>query len=258
MGPNLPTGPRARPGPLAHWAQAHCAQGPNMKPFCMPKQPRWVASIWHKLDSVFDPIFVQGPQTGFLMIFGRFFGVLGSGSGLKMLLGPVRSFSRSRFLISSILDPFRLNFDILGRPQYCVFLQDREYSSSSATRQFSPNPSYLRSGELVLPWDTKNRSSHTQIIHIEFLRAQMYLKSAKTESTPPSEHMDIFAENTLLAPRGVWEAQCVKTLVVFQPKWRERPFRVDETTPSVTKSAACAQKLMGAPGDGFASHPPGP
>ena len=106
-----------------------------------------------------------------------FFVVLGSGSGLKMLLGPVRSFSRSRFLISSILDPFRVNFGILGRPQYCVFLQDRE-CSSSATRKFSPNPSYLRSGELVLPWDTKNRSSHTQIVHIDILRAQMYLKSA--------------------------------------------------------------------------------
>ena len=153
----------------------------------------------------------EGPQTGFLTFFGcqgvevgtknrskidpkwkrrweaswdRFFddfwsilGVLGSGSGLKMLLGPVRSFSRSRFLISSILDPFRVNFGILGRPQYCVFLQDRD-CSSSATRKFSPNPSYLRSGELVLPWDTKNRSSHTQIVHIDILRAQMYLKSA--------------------------------------------------------------------------------
>ena len=67
-----------------------------------------------------------------------------------MLLGPVRSFCRSRFLISSILDPFRFNFGVLGRPQYCVFLQDRE-CSSSATRKFSPNPSYLHSGELVLP-----------------------------------------------------------------------------------------------------------
>ena len=111
------------------------------------------------------------------MIFVRFLWVLGSGSGLKMLLGPVRSFSRSRFLISSILDPFRVNFGILGRPQYCVFLQDRD-CSSSATRKFSPNPSYLRSGELVLVWDTKNRSSHTQIVHIDILRAQMYLKSA--------------------------------------------------------------------------------
>ena len=99
----------------------------------------------------------EGPQTGFLLIFDRFFGVWGSRSGLKMLLGPVRSFSRSRFLISSILDPFRLNFGLLGRPQYCVFLQDRE-CSSSATRQFSPNPSYLHSGEFVLPWDMKNRS----------------------------------------------------------------------------------------------------
>ena len=119
----------------------------------------------------------EGPQTGFLTIFGRFLVVWGSGSGLKMLLGPVRSFSRSRFLISSILDPFRVNFGLLDPPLYCVFLQDRE-CSSSATRKFSPNPSYLRSGELVLPWDTKNRSSHTQIVHIDILRAQMYLKSA--------------------------------------------------------------------------------
>ena len=95
-----------------------------------------------------------------------------------MLLGPVRSFSRFRFLISSILDPFRFNFGILGRIQYCVFLWDRDCSSSSATRKFSPSPSYLRSGELVLPCDTKNRSSHTQIVHIDILRAQMYLKSA--------------------------------------------------------------------------------
>ena len=124
------------------------------------------------------------------MIFDRFFRFLGSGSGLKMLLGPVRSFSRSRFLISSILNPFRLNFGLLGRPQYRVFPQDREFSSS-ATRKFSPNPSYLLSGELVLPWDTKNRSSHTQIVHIEILRAQMYLKSDETEDTFPSEHMDI-------------------------------------------------------------------
>ena len=43
----------------------------------------------------------------------------------------------------------------------------------------------------------------------------MYLKSDETEGTPPSEHMDMFAENTLLAPRGVWEAQCVKTIVFF-------------------------------------------
>ena len=174
-----------------------------------------------------------------------------------MLLGPVRSFSRSRFFISSILDPFRLNFGLLNPPLYCVFLQDRKFSSS-ATRKSGPNPSYLRSGELVLVWDTKNRSTHTQIVHIDILRAQMYLKSAETEGTPPSEHMDIFAKNRLWVPRGVQEAQCVKTIVFFQPKWRERPFRVDETTASVTKSAACAQKLMQAPGGGGDSHPPGP
>ena len=159
-----------------------------------------------------------------------------------MLLGPVRSFSRSRFLISSILDPFRFNFGLLGRPQYCVFLQDRE-CSSSATRKFSPNPSYLLSGELVLVWDTKNQSSHTQIVHIEILRAQMYLKSDETQGSPPSEHMDIFAGNTL-GPERCREVSgrhnVSKPLCFFQPKWRERPFRVDETTASVTKSAACA------------------
>ena len=73
----------------------------------------------------------------------------------------------------------------------------------------------------------------------------MYLKSDETEGTPPSEHMDIFAKNRLWVPRGVWEAQCVKTIVFFQSKWRERPFRLDETTSSVTKSAACAQKFLG-------------
>ena len=143
----------------------------------------------------------EGPETGFLTIVGRFCGFGGSGSDLKMLLGPVRSFSRPRFLISSILDSFRPNFGILGRPQYCVFLQEREYYSS-ATRKFSPNPSYLHSGELVLPWDPKNRSSHTQIIHIEILRAQMYLKSDETEGNLLPEHMNIFARKRLLAPKG--------------------------------------------------------
>ena len=119
-----------------------------------------------------------------------------------MLLGPVRSFSRSRFLISSILDRFRVNFGILGRPQYCVFLQDK-YCCSSATRKFSPNPSYLHSGEFVLVWDAKNRSSHTQIVHIEIMRAQMYLKSDETEGNLLSEHINIFARNRLLVPKGV-------------------------------------------------------
>ena len=68
-------------------------------------------------------------------------------------------------------------------------------------KKSNPNPSYLHSGEFVLPWDAKNRSSHTQIVHIEILRAQMYLKSDETEGTPPSEHMDVFAESTLLGPR---------------------------------------------------------
>ena len=119
-----------------------------------------------------------------------------------MLLGSVQSFSRPRFLMSSILDPFRLNLGLLDPPLYCVFLQDRE-CSSSATRKFSPNPSYLHSGEFVLVWDAKNRSSHTQIVHIEILRAQMYLKSDETEGTPPSEHMDICAKNRFWAP-SIW------------------------------------------------------
>ena len=82
-----------------------------------------------------------------------------------------------------------------------VCLRNREYCSS-ATRKFGPNPSYLRSGEFVLPWDTKNRSSHTQIVHIEILRAQMYLKSDETEGNLLPEHMNIFARNRLLAPKG--------------------------------------------------------
>ena len=83
-----------------------------------------------------------------------------------------------------------------------VCLRNKEYYFS-ATRKSSPNPSYLHSGEFVLVWDPKNRSSHTQIVHIEILRAQMYLKSDETEGTPPSEHMDIFAENRLWVRRGV-------------------------------------------------------
>ena len=68
------------------------------------------------------------------MIFGQLSRVLGPGSGLEMLLGPVRSFSRPRFLISSILDPFWIHFGSkreawLGqaRPQgqhlFCFFLK---------------------------------------------------------------------------------------------------------------------------------------
>ena len=73
----------------------------------------------------------------------------------------------------------------------------------SCHKKSSPNPSYLHSGEFVLPWDAKNRSSHTQIIHIEILRAQMYLKSDETEGNHLSEHMNIFARNKLLVPKGV-------------------------------------------------------
>ena len=155
-----------------------------------------------------------------------------------MLLGPVRSFSRSRFLISSILDPFRLNFCFLGRPLCCVSgrqalyfwkeenvvllsnenfsmsggqrlllfstrrlvsLQDRDCCCSQQEKP-SPNPSYLHSGEFVLPWDPKNRSSHTQIIHIEFLRAQIYLKSAETEGTPPIRAYGYFCQKYTFGP----------------------------------------------------------
>ena len=127
---------------------------------------------------------------------------------------------------------------ILHEEEFCMF--EKQGILFFCNKKSSPNPSYLHSGEFVLVWDTKNQSSHTQIVHIDILRAQMYLKSDETEDTPPSEQMDVFTKNTLLAPRGVWEAQCVKTIMFFQPKCRERPFRVDETTASVTKSAACA------------------
>ena len=166
------------------------------------------------------------PKQVFWLFFATFFRFLGSGSGLKMLLGPVRSFSRSRFLISSILDPFRIIFCILGRPQYCVFLQDRE-CSSSATRKFSPNPSYLHFGEFPWSWDTKSRSSHTQIVHIEILRAQMYLKSDETEGNLLSEHMDIFCQQWTFGPEGCdiifyqynnQFSHFLKTPVLFYPK----------------------------------------
>ena len=104
----------------------------------------------------------------------------------------------------------------LHKENFCMFAKQRILFFCD--KKFSPNPSYLHSGEFVLPWDATNRSSHIQIIHIEILRAQMYLKSAETEGTPPSEHMDIFAKNRLWAPRGVWEAQCVKTIVFFSVK----------------------------------------
>ena len=143
-----------------------------------------------------------------LCSFSRF---LGSGSGLKMLLGPARSFSRSRFL----LNQFRLIFYLLGRPLYCVFLEhrdivflkDRDGSSFQqegflcledrdcccsrreeflyvardrlllfCNKNFSPNPSYLHSGEFVLPWDTKNRPSHTQIVHLEIMGSNVFEK----------------------------------------------------------------------------------
>ena len=66
----------------------------------------------------------------------------------------------------------------------------------------SPDSSLRAFGDTPRSWDTKNRSSHTQIIHIEILRAQMYLKSDETEGNLLPEHMNIFARNRLLAPKG--------------------------------------------------------
>ena len=59
------------------------------------------------------------------MLFGRFLEVLGSGSGLKMLLGPARSFSPSRFFISSILNPFPAFFlHFWASPIFAYFCQN--------------------------------------------------------------------------------------------------------------------------------------
>ena len=46
------------------------------------------------------------------------------------------------------------------------------------------------------------------------------------------------------------EGNCAKTCVFFCRKWRERPFRVHESDLTLTKSAACAQKLAGDRGGG--------
>ena len=43
--------------------------------------------------------------------------------------------------------------------------------------------------------------------------------------------------------RGVLEGKCVKTCVFYCRKWRDRPFRVDGSAPTLTKYRACAQKL---------------
>ena len=57
-----------------------------------------------------DPKQVFGDFWGLGRFFADFWGVLGSGSGLKMLFGPVRSYSRSPFVISTVLDKFRVIF----------------------------------------------------------------------------------------------------------------------------------------------------
>ena len=46
-------------------------------------------------------------------------------------------------------------------------------------------------------------------------------------------------------PRSDVEEKCAETIVFFHGKWRGRPFRVDETSVGVTKSAACQQKVRG-------------
>ena len=76
-----------------------------------------------------------------------------------------------------------------------VCLRNREYCSP-ATRKSSPNPSYLHSGEFVLPWDAKNRSSHTQIVHIEIMRAQIDLKSDETGKHPTRAYEDLDPKQT--------------------------------------------------------------
>ena len=46
------------------------------------------------------------------------------------------------------------------------------------------------------------------------------------------------------------EGNCAKTYVFLCRKWRERVFRVHESDLTLTKSAACAQKLASDRGDG--------
>ena len=46
--------------------------------------------------------------------------------------------------------------------------------------------------------------------------------------------------------RGHLEGKCAKTIVFFCRKWRDRPFRVDGSDPTLTISAACAQKCADA------------
>ena len=126
---------------------------------------------------------------------------------------------------------------VYHKKNFCMFEKQRILLFCNKTS--SPNPSYLHFGEFVLVWDAKNWSSHSQIIHIDILRVQIYLKSDEKEGTRlPS--IWIF-----LLKIDFWAERCLggtmsQNLCVFQPKWPERPFRVDETTASVTKSAACA------------------
>ena len=115
-------------------------------------------------------------------------------------------------LISHIVHSKSINFGSKLCPQYSVFLPDgRLYiivfllngdrKLLFSTRKFSPDSLYLHFGEFPRSWDTKNRSSHTQIVHIEIMRAHMHLKSGETEGDSLSEHMHTFAENKLLAPK---------------------------------------------------------
>ena len=50
-------------------------------------------------------------------------------------------------------------------------------------------------------------------------------------------------------PRRGSEGNCATTKMFFCRKWRERPFRVHESDLTLTKSAACAQKLAGDRGE---------
>ena len=58
-----------------------------------------------------------------------------------------------------------------------------------------------------------------------------------------------------LEARGVLEGKCTKTCMFFHGKLRGRPFRVGGSAPTLTKSAACAQKLRRGPSGDPAYHP---
>ena len=71
--------------------------------------------------------------------------------------------------------------------------------------------------------------------------------------TPPGEGGNWEASGRHLGERRPGrgsEGNWAKTYVFFCRKWRERAFRVHESDLTLTKSAACAQKLASDRGDG--------